>query len=118
MKSRKKFLPTYTTFSRARSHILDAKNKSQFLAGKLKLPKPIFDEIYKKQHYNAQERLYEVTHEFVNRLEPRPTWRLIIQALRSPLIDLPLLAKKMERKHCPTPKTPNDIIMLLHPPVL
>ena len=93
--------------------ILDAKNKSQFLAEKLRLPKHIINEIHKKQHSEALEWLYEVIHEFVNRLEPRPTWGLVIQALRSPLIDLPLLAKKMEKKHCPTPKTPNGIIMLL-----
>ena len=74
--------------------ILDAKNKSQFLAEKLKLPKHITDEIHKKQHSEALEWLYEVIHEFVNRLKPRLTWRLIILALRSPLIHLPLLAKR------------------------
>ena len=86
--------------------MLDAKNKSQLLAEKLKLPKHVIDEIHKKQHSEALEWLYEVIHEFVNRLEPGLTWRLIIQALRSPLIDLPLLANKMERKHCLTPITP------------
>ena len=70
------------------------KNKCQFLAETLKLPKHIIDEIHKKKHSEAQEWLYEVIHEFVNRLEPRPTWGLILQALRSPLIDLPLLAKR------------------------
>ena len=92
---------------------------SQFLAEKLKLPKHVTDEIHKKQHSQALEWLYEVIHEFVNRLEPRLTWRLIIQALRSPLIHLPFLAKRWRGNHCPTPKTPNGIIiLLLYPPVL
>ena len=62
---------------------LDAKNKSQFLAEKLKLPKHIIDEIHKKQHSEALEWLYEVIHEFVDRLEPRPTWGLILRSQNS-----------------------------------
>ena len=93
--------------------ILEAKNESKFIAEKLKLPKHTIDEIHMKQNTKAQERLLEVIHEFVNRVEPRPTWGLIIEALRSPLINLPLLANNMERKHIPTPKTPSGIVLLL-----
>ena len=78
--------------------LLPAKNKSLFLARKLKIPDHTVEAI-EKQYIDSQERLYHVIVEFVKQMEPRPTWRIIIDALRSSIVNLPRLAKEIERRH-------------------
>ena len=78
--------------------LLPAKNKSLFLARKLKIPDHTVEAI-EKQYIDSQERLYHVIVEFVKQVEPRPTWRIITDALRSSIVNLPRLAKEIERRH-------------------
>ena len=48
-----------------------------------------------------QEKLRWVITTFLRQKEPNPTWRRIVEALRSPSVNLPDLATKLERAHCP-----------------
>ena len=89
--------------------LLPAKNKCVFLAGKLKLPDHTVEGL-EKQYTNPQERLYHVIVEFLKGVEPRPTWRVILDALRSPVVNLPRLAEDIERRHGfhPPPREPTS----------
>ena len=78
--------------------LLPAKNQSIFLARKLKIPDHTVETIH-KEHADQKERLYRVIQEFLKQVEPRPTWRVILDALRSSIVDLPRLAEEIERRH-------------------
>ena len=78
--------------------LLPAKNQSVFLAGKLKIPDHTVETIHKEQT-DQKERLYRVIQEFLKQVEPRPTWRIILDVLRSPVVNLPRLAEDIERRH-------------------
>ena len=54
-----------------------------------------------QQYASPQERLFQVIDEFVKQLDPQPTWRVIVQALRNPLIREYRLAQKIAKKYCP-----------------
>ena len=79
--------------------ILKAQNHSQFIGLKLEVPQHVVDGIL-KTHSEPRERLYNVIVEYLKQVEPGPTWRAIADALRSPLVNLPHLAKKIEDEHC------------------
>ena len=79
--------------------LLPAKNQTVFLARKLIIPDHTVETIHKEQT-DQTERLYRVIQEFLKGVEPRPTWRVILDALRSPAVNLPRLAEDIERRHC------------------
>ena len=82
--------------------LLEAQNESKLLGRKLNVPKHIVDEIHSPdRHSNARDRLHHVIEEFLKQVEPRPTWRAILDALNSPSINLPRLAQKIETNHSP-----------------
>ena len=80
--------------------ILVVQNKSETLGRVLKLPKVTVDRII-QQYCNPQDRLLHIIDEFVKQVEPSPTWRAIVDALKNPLIDEPRLAREIEGKFCP-----------------
>ena len=80
--------------------ILAAQNESVILGRKLNIPKYIVDEIHSR-YSSSRDRLYHVIVEFLKQVEPRPTWRVILDAFKSPSINLPRLAAEIERKHSP-----------------
>ena len=86
--------------------IIEAQNQSQFLGLKLKVPDYIVTSIH-TQYTDPKYCLYYVLMEFLKQVKPRPTWRGIIEALRSPLVNLPQLAMKVEAAHFPDPKATN-----------
>ena len=47
--------------------------------------------------------------EFLKQAEPRPTWRAIVTALRSPAVNLPQLAMRVEAAHFPDPTASRDL---------
>lgn len=52
-------------------------------------------------HRNSLARLRAVLEIWLDTVEPRPTWRAIIQVLRSPLMSkTKSLADELERNHC------------------
>lgn len=81
--------------------LFDAKHKASDLGLKLKVPHSELTSIC-KVHQDPQEQLTAIINYFLKQIEPRPTWRLIVEALRSPLVGLPRLAKEVEAAHCPT----------------
>ena len=82
--------------------ILDVQTKSELFGRVLKLPAHTVDRIH-KLYRDPEECLFQVMDEFVKQVEPRPTWRAIVNALRNPLIGFTGLAEEIENKHCPAP---------------
>lgn len=81
--------------------MLPAQNQSYLLGLKLKLPLHVVESIF-ATHSQPRDRLLQVLIAFMQQLEPRPTWSAIVDALRSPAINLLQLAKLIHSKHCPT----------------
>ena len=78
--------------------ILDAQNKSELLGRVLKLPASTVSGIH-RQYRDPEECLFHVIDEFVRQVEPRPTWRVLLTALRHPTIRLTRLADEIESEH-------------------
>ena len=87
---------------------MDAKHKAYYLGLKLKVPHSELKSIC-KVHQDPQEQLTAIINYFLKQIEPRPTWRLIVEALRSPLVGLPRLAEEVEEAHCPNPTAISDL---------
>ena len=66
---------------------------------KLQLSERIVDAIYTR-YPDPHECLYYIIHEFLKKVEPRPTWNFIVNVLKSQLINQPLLAQGIEKKFC------------------
>ena len=82
--------------------LLSAQNQSYLLGMKLKLPLHEVEAIHLK-YLDPRERLLHVIIAFLRQAEPRPTWRVIVEALRNPIVNLPALAKRVEAAHFPDP---------------
>lgn len=91
-----------------REEILEAQNQSRLLGLKLNVPEYIVTGIH-TYYMDPKERLYYVLLEFLKQVHPRPTWRAIISALKSPSVNLPQLAMKVEAAHFPVPTTTYDV---------
>ena len=89
--------------------ILVAENQSYVLGLKLKLPLYVVDSIYEK-YSEPRDRLLQVIIAFTKQVDPRPTWRAIVAALRSPAVNLPQLATRVEAAHCPDPTATRDAL--------
>ena len=86
---------------------MEAQNRSYVLGLKLQLPLHVVDSICEK-YSEPRDRLLQVIIEFTKQVEPKPTWRAIVDALRSPAVNLPQLAMKVEVKHFPDPTAARD----------
>ena len=73
--------------------------KIRFFGLKLQLSERIVNAIHTR-YPDPHEQLYYIIHEFLKRVEPRPTWTFIVNVLRSDLINQPLLAQSIENKFC------------------
>ena len=89
--------------------LLEAQNQSYVLGLKLKLPLHIVDAIH-STYLQPGDRLLRVLIEFTKQIDPRPTWRVIIDALRTRVVNLPHLAKKVEAAHLPDPTAACDVV--------
>ena len=89
--------------------ILPAQNDSFELGLRLKLPHHEVEGIH-STHSDPRSRLLHVILAFLNQAEPRPTWRVIVDALRSPAVNLPRLANKVEATHFPDPTPSRDVV--------
>ena len=93
--------------------ILEVQTKSNTFGRVLGLPKVTVDSIHQRRS-DPQECLIGVLDEFVKQVEPPPTWRVILEALRNPLIGQHRLAQEIESKYCPRPPT-DDGTHILRP---
>ena len=82
--------------------LLYTQNHSFVLGLKLKLPIHEVEAIHMK-YSDPRDRLLRVIIAFLGKAEPRPTWRVIVEALRSPAVNLPALASRVEAAHIPEP---------------
>ena len=79
--------------------VFDVRSKSERFGRALRLPKGTVDSILGVCH-NPEDRLLRIIDQFLRQLEPIPTWRVIVDALRTPLVNEPLLAQNIENKYC------------------
>ena len=84
--------------------ILDVGMKSDLFGQVLKLNAATVESIH-QQYSDPQECLFHIIDELVKQVEPPPTWRVILEALRNPLICEHRLAEEIEWKYCPHPPT-------------
>ena len=83
--------------------LLDAQEQSYVLGLKLKLPLQDVESIH-TTYLQPRDRLLRVIIAFT-RQALNPTWRTITYALRSRVLNLPNLAKRVEAAHFPDPTT-------------
>ena len=70
--------------------------------------KPSEVEAIQVMYHNPKERLYQIILAFLRQAEPPPTWRAIVNALRSKPVNLIALAKRVEAAHFPDPTASRD----------
>ena len=78
--------------------LLPAQNKSYVLGLKLELPQHVVEAIH-SNNFPPERCLLQVLIKFLQQTEPRPTWRVLIEALKSRAVNLPALAKEVEAAH-------------------
>ena len=67
---------------------------------KLGLPQHVVNAIHSRE-MEPHMYLLKVISEFLNEVGSRPTWRVIVDALRSPVVRLHQLANEVEAAHFP-----------------
>ena len=80
--------------------LIEAQTESFALGLELEVPLSEVEAIH-QQYQRPRDRLVRVIIEFLKRAEPRPTWRVIVEALKSPAVKLPALATKVEVTYLP-----------------
>lgn len=80
--------------------LLDAQNHSYVLGLKLKLPISEVESIH-STHKKPRDRLLQVLIAFLNGVEPPPSWRVLVDALNNPVVNLTHLAQRVKRAHFP-----------------
>ena len=70
--------------------------------------KPVELEAISKMYQDPKERFYQIILAFLRQAEPPPTWRAIVNALKSPIVNLTALAKRVEAAHFPDPTASRD----------
>ena len=70
--------------------------------------KPVEVEAISKTYQDPKERLCQIILAFLRKREPPPTWRAIVNALKSPVVNLRYLAKRVEAAHFPDPTASRD----------
>ena len=81
------------------TEILEVQNESRYLGLALKIPTHVLDAIHSSSA-NPQDCLRRVLEEFLRDVNPRPTWSAIAVALRTPSVNLPRVAERIETKYC------------------
>ena len=62
------------------------------------------------KYQDQKDRLYHIIIAFLGQAEPRPTWRVIVGALRSPVVNLTALAERVEAAHFPDLTAARDVV--------
>ena len=83
------------------SKIIDAKTKAEYLGLALGLSPATVESIC-QQYGDRQDRLLHILKEYLKKVDPDPTWKVIAEALRSPTVDFPYLAKRIINEKIPT----------------
>ena len=75
-----------------------AQEKTFSLGLELKLPKPEVETIH-SSYSKPTTRLLHVIIAFLKQAKPKPTWKIIVEALKSPTVNLPDVANKVKATH-------------------
>ena len=82
--------------------LLEAQNQAHLL-GLMMNVKPRDVEAIQATYQQPKDRLFHIIIAFLQQAEPRPTWRVIVDALKSPVVSLTALARRVEAAHFPDP---------------
>ena len=88
--------------------LVEAQNHSKVLGVKLLPPHEV--EAIHRQYQDSKVRLLHILLAFTRQIQPRPTWRVIVEALRSPSVNLPALAARVEATHFPDSTATRDVV--------
>ena len=94
--------------------MFEVRNKSERLGRALELPKDIVESITRGRDTDTGNQLFQIIDEFVRQVAPRPTWSVIVEALRKPTVWNHRLAREIEKKYCPGKNCPSLPSILLH----
>ena len=86
--------------------LLDAQSHAHLLGYAMKLKHRDVEAI-QTTYQQPKDRLLHIIIAFLQQAEPRPTWRAIVDALRSPAVNLPALAERVEAAHF---RDPRDVV--------
>ena len=89
--------------------LLEAQSYSFKFGLMLNLPVREVEAICAK-YSDPRDRLLHIILAFLRRAEPRPTWRVIMGALRSRIVNLPALARRVEAAHFPSLAAARDVV--------
>lgn len=89
--------------------ILPAQNHSYVIGMKLNVPPHVVEAIHSRK-MEPERYLLKILSEFLNEVGSRPTWRVIVEALRSPAVRLYQLANKVEAAHFPDATSTREVI--------
>ena len=89
--------------------LLDAQNSAHLLGLMLNV-KPRDVEAILNRYQDPKDKLYHIIIAFLRQAEPRPTWRVIVDALRSHTVNLTALARRVEAAHCPDLTATRDVV--------
>ena len=89
--------------------LLEARNDSHTFGLKLNLPVHEVEAIFTK-YSDPRDRLLQIIIAFLRRAKPRPTWRVIVAALRSDAVGLTALARRVEAAHFPDLAATRDVV--------
>ena len=89
--------------------LLDAQNHAHLL-GLMMNVKPSDVEAIQATYQQPKDRLLHIIIAFLQQAEPRPTWRAIVDALKSPAVDLPALARRVEAAYFPDTTATRDVV--------
>jgi hypothetical protein len=87
--------------------LLPAQNKSYELGLKFKLPQHVVEAIHKE--LPSDKCLLQILIKFLEQAE-RPTWRVIVDALKNPVVGLTALARRVEAVHFPDSTATRDVV--------
>ena len=86
---------------------MEAQNSTVLLGFMLSI-KPMEVEAIKATYHCPRERLLQIILAFLRQAESPPTWGAIVNALKSPVVNLIALAKRVEAAHFPVPTASSD----------
>jgi len=87
-----------------RKELHEARTKWYDIGLELKVPVGTLDSI-EAQSDDAKKCLLDTLKHWLKTVDPKPTWQLLVNALRSCLVKENRLANSLEEKHCPKSKT-------------
>ena len=61
-----------------------------------------------ENYKQPMDRFLHIILKFLSQSQPPPTWRAIVNALKSPIVNLTALAKRVEAAHFPDPTASPD----------